>query len=133
MPHSFPTLSSSVLVFVVRFADDGSVSFFGHCRLTFVSENGGADECAEAESLGDVAVVGGDRGQAEATRHFNEAGPLVGGEVAICAVLFRKNEFRSEEHTSDLQSLMRSSYAVLCLKQKSTRLTMKRMMHGTHL
>src|SRR3546814_13383001 len=93
MPHSFPTLSSSVLVFVVRFADDGSVSFFGHCRLTFVSENGGADECAEAESLGDVAVVGGDRGQAEATRHFNEAGPLVGGEVAICAVLFRKNEF----------------------------------------
>src|SRR3546814_19875814 len=72
-------------------ADDGPVIFFGQCRLTFVSENGGADECAEAESLGDVAVVGGDRGQAEATRHFNEAGPLVGGAAAICAVLFRKN------------------------------------------
>src|SRR3546814_1708879 len=26
---------------------------------------------------------------------------------------------RSEEHTSELQSLMRSSYAVLCLKQKN--------------
>src|SRR3546814_2489629 len=26
--------------------------------------------------------------------------------------------FRSEEHTSDLQSLMRISYAVFCLKQK---------------
>src|SRR3546814_8820035 len=26
--------------------------------------------------------------------------------------------FRSEEHTSELQSLMRSSYAVLCLKKK---------------
>src|SRR3546814_2615233 len=26
---------------------------------------------------------------------------------------------RSEEHTSELQSLMRISYAVLCLKQKS--------------
>src|SRR3546814_7149591 len=25
-------------------------------------------------------------------------------------------EFRSEEHTSELQSLMRNSYAVLCLK-----------------
>src|SRR3546814_7103173 len=25
---------------------------------------------------------------------------------------------RSEEHTSELQSLMRSSYAVICLKQK---------------
>src|SRR3546814_5853186 len=26
--------------------------------------------------------------------------------------------FRSEEHTSELQSLMRTSYAVFCLKQK---------------
>src|SRR3546814_9537120 len=28
---------------------------------------------------------------------------------------------RSEEHTSELQSLMRTSYAVFCLKQKTTR------------
>src|SRR3546814_2779989 len=28
--------------------------------------------------------------------------------------------FRSEEHTSELQSLMRTSYAVLCLKKKNT-------------
>src|SRR3546814_8678938 len=27
---------------------------------------------------------------------------------------------RSEEHTSELQSLMRTSYAVFCLKQKNT-------------
>src|SRR3546814_4501012 len=27
---------------------------------------------------------------------------------------------RSEEHTSELQSLMRNSYAVLCLKKKTT-------------
>src|SRR3546814_2887973 len=27
--------------------------------------------------------------------------------------------FRSEEHTSELQSLMRTSYAVFCLKQKN--------------
>src|SRR3546814_5293522 len=27
---------------------------------------------------------------------------------------------RSEEHTSELQSLMRTSYAVFCLKKKST-------------
>src|SRR3546814_2801089 len=27
--------------------------------------------------------------------------------------------FRSEEHTSELQSLMRSSYAVFCLKKKT--------------
>src|SRR3546814_4143886 len=29
-----------------------------------------------------------------------------------------ENAFRSEEHTSELQSLMRISYAVFCLKQK---------------
>src|SRR3546814_2957607 len=30
-----------------------------------------------------------------------------------------RSETRSEEHTSELQSLMRSSYAVFCLKQKN--------------
>src|SRR3546814_3062345 len=30
------------------------------------------------------------------------------------------NRFRSEEHTSELQSLMRISYAVFCLKKKKT-------------
>src|SRR3546814_7644529 len=30
---------------------------------------------------------------------------------------------RSEEHTSELQSLMRISYAVFCLKKKKARLT----------
>src|SRR3546814_4210003 len=29
-------------------------------------------------------------------------------------------ELRSEEHTSELQSLMRSSYAVFCLQKKTT-------------
>src|SRR3546814_5175613 len=34
------------------------------------------------------------------------------------------NEFvRSEEHTSELQSLMRISYAVFCLKKKNTEQT----------
>src|SRR3546814_5954712 len=38
------------------------------------------------------------------------------------AVPFRINHprNRSEEHTSELQSLMRSSYAVFCLKKKNT-------------
>src|SRR3546814_4427162 len=31
---------------------------------------------------------------------------------------------RSEEHTSELQSLMRTSYAVFCLKKKNTNLTL---------
>src|SRR3546814_7085805 len=32
---------------------------------------------------------------------------------------------RSEEHTSELQSLMRNSYAVFCLKKKKTRRLIK--------
>src|SRR3546814_6605172 len=35
----------------------------------------------------------------------------------------RAPESRSEEHTSELQSLMRISYAVFCLKKKNTKLT----------
>src|SRR3546814_6962361 len=37
---------------------------------------------------------------------------------------------RSEEHTSELQSLMRISYAVFCLKKKKTRT--KRLRHIRH-
>src|SRR3546814_2587615 len=37
------------------------------------------------------------------------------------AVCFR--DARSEEHTSELQSLMRISYAVFCLKKKKTQAT----------
>src|SRR3546814_4303149 len=36
------------------------------------------------------------------------------------AVMTRPGHFRSEEHTSELQSLMRNSYAVICLKKKKT-------------
>src|SRR3546814_10726091 len=32
---------------------------------------------------------------------------------------------RSEEHTSELQSLMRSSYAVFCLKNKTIQITLQ--------
>src|SRR3546814_5639616 len=35
------------------------------------------------------------------------------------------HRFRSEEHTSELQSLMRTSYAVFCLKKKSARINNK--------
>src|SRR3546814_3048805 len=46
----------------------------------------------------------------------------LGDEKALPSVDQRKQEFaaeRSEEHTSELQSLMRISYAVFCLKTKT--------------
>src|SRR3546814_4329434 len=45
----------------------------------------------------------------------------IGNGLLCTGVLFqhmRDDEFRSEEHTSELQSLMRISYAVFCLKKK---------------
>src|SRR3546814_10095941 len=42
----------------------------------------------------------------------------------LCAAQGREmHESRSEEHTSELQSLMRISYAVFCLKKKKKRST----------
>src|SRR3546814_1747413 len=40
--------------------------------------------------------------------------------VAAWYAVFALPLFRSEEHTSELQSLMRISYAVFCLKKKKT-------------
>src|SRR3546814_2680552 len=63
-------------------------------------------------------------------RSAHDAAELVGGVVAggrlelaleVVAGLSRRNHERagrSEEHTSELQSLMRISYAVFCLKKK---------------
>src|SRR3546814_5972623 len=38
--------------------------------------------------------------------------------LTIGASDFSRHHYRSEEHTSELQSLMRISYAVFCLKKK---------------
>src|SRR3546814_5561454 len=58
-----------------------------------------ADAPVEADAAGDVVHVGADL--------LAEIGDLVD-----------KGDLRSEEHTSELQSLMRISYAVFCLKKK---------------
>src|SRR3546814_3056000 len=44
-------------------------------------------------------------------------------EVARGGIL--REGLRSEEHTSELQSLMRISYAVFCLQKKKEKLTMR--------
>src|SRR3546814_4136005 len=50
--------------------------------------------------------------------------PLIGIAAGIASRLGQVISFRnrSEEHTSELQSLMRISYAVFCLKKKNTSL-----------
>src|SRR3546814_3077584 len=45
-------------------------------------------------------------------------GALTAPKVKHHAAITTRKETRSEEHTSELQSLMRISYAVFCLKKK---------------
>src|SRR3546814_5028082 len=50
-------------------------------------------------------------------------------EAALDALVRDYLRTRSEEHTSEIQSLMRISYAVFCLKNKNTNITTQ---HTTH-
>src|SRR3546814_5231154 len=47
---------------------------------------------------------------------------VLGGIAEGEQVVVSANFLRSEEHTSELQSLMRTSYAVFCLKKKTNKL-----------
>src|SRR3546814_5487000 len=62
-----------------------------------------------------VANAGGDASQVQLVRFGGER--AVNG-VKVYSVPAVHSNGRSEEHTSELQSLMRISYAVFCLKKK---------------
>src|SRR3546814_2194335 len=63
--------------------------------------------------------VGGRRKQPPPRRGQRDAGGADGGDRRG-RLYHRIDRPRSEEHTSELQSLMRISYAVFCLKKKNT-------------
>src|SRR3546814_5392323 len=68
-------------------------------------------ECGEADSFDRLPGVGRDDPERVDIRQLALIGRHAGGRVAL--------DVRSEEHTSELQSLMRISYAVFCLKKKT--------------
>src|SRR3546814_3513875 len=61
-------------------------------------------------------------GAGTAVEDQRHAGAERGGDMAGRG---RADAARSEEHTSELQSLMRISYAVFCLKKKKSKLPSK--------
>src|SRR3546814_10376078 len=82
-------------------------------------------------SAGGVERIDGEAGLAR-TRYAGDAGEgaerdagghvlkIVGARIVNGELLARSlAALRSEEHTSELQSLMRISYAVFCLKKKN--------------
>src|SRR3546814_9761563 len=56
--------------------------------------------------------------KAELSRYIEPARPDIFVAAFILNRILAETQVRSEEHTSELQSLMRISYAVFCLKKK---------------
>src|SRR3546814_9634080 len=89
-------------------------------EMTVIGAAGGAEKCAWVRELGADAAVD------------YKARPVLDGLAAALHTLGKPgidvyfdnvggDHLRSEEHTSELQSLMRISYAVFCLnKQQNT-------------
>src|SRR3546814_7170972 len=80
------------------------------------------------QSAVDVVVLQGERERAADNRvlgrfRLEDIRPAPRGEAQVEVI-------RSEEHTSELQSLMRISYAVFCLKKKKN--TDRNNEHGTN-
>src|SRR3546814_3679169 len=85
-----------------------------------------------ATRLGKQQMVFDGVGQAgDADRHANagideslaeraDRKPQLLGDQRRLVAIGIGHQYRSEEHTSELQSLMRISYAVFCLKNKTT-------------
>src|SRR3546814_2047992 len=55
--------------------------------------------------------------------HFPLGSPATAGRPVTASPSRTKQRIRSEEHTSELQSLMRISYAVFCLKKNKQHTT----------
>src|SRR3546814_2688736 len=100
----------------------------GRCRLTQAT-------AARAIAVGNAAQVHADEGVALGVKTrvlagadravaigsdsvASEADTVSFGHLATDEDEFTGGTYRSEEHTSELQSLMRISYAVFCLKKK---------------
>src|SRR3546814_7370820 len=62
----------------------------------------------------------GERFFMSAVRHYRDDAPEPLREQIDDFIFQESTHSRSEEHTSELQSLMRNSYAVFCLKKKKS-------------
>src|SRR3546814_4739421 len=77
-------------------------------------DGGDAPALLGAENLVDAADIG-NSGNQIGVGHQKRRGELIGFGLRFPPL---RSAVRSEEHTSELQSLMRISYAVFCLKKK---------------
>src|SRR3546814_4973494 len=90
----------------------GTISFFSPFMSTLSSE-----ACMQAQGTEGGPDSGASGLKEELTSDAKQLGNSAQRRVEEEAEK-RKGAIRSEEHTSELQSLMRISYAVFCLKKK---------------
>src|SRR3546814_3995703 len=108
LAETVPQVAASVTAWHPAVISGRRVGFAGELLATIrqiAGEIGGATT-ASAETA--ATLLAGDRIDARAVADL----------VLVLARAVR--EERSEEHTSELQSLMRNSYALFCLKKKKT-------------
>src|SRR3546814_5722791 len=115
MMRRTPSSTRSDTLFRTRLASD---------LLARYRHEGGGRRRAQL-ALGELAVVTESFvRQARRARQQRRLRPSDAGDgksVEVGDVVRHVLRWRSEEHTSELQSLMRISYAVFCLKKKSNR------------
>src|SRR3546814_5087257 len=121
MTHSFPTRRSSDLLTgyigaIVYNAADENVS--DNRYLMMLNSDGDTDTYMTLPVVSRYVVPTAGTYRVElmyqATVDFDPFDALPGSDLEVTR--------RSEEHTSELQSLMRISYAVLCLQKKITKI-----------
>src|SRR3546814_7459288 len=78
-----------------------------------------------ASSFNLSEIVTSQVGYAFGLLHGNVFNPLLFPMAVVFFISALAETNRSEEHTSELQSLMRNSYAVFCLKKKNHKITKK--------
>src|SRR3546814_2630372 len=78
------------------------------------------DETLQRHAPDDVLDVRVEAAVLVDDQHRRQPAHVAGGARHVARQLAMGAGERSEEHTSELQSLMRISYAVFCLKKKNT-------------
>src|SRR3546814_1345519 len=82
-------------------------------------DRGARDSAPARKNLARADDAASDRGMADEERLRLGPRPPFSAARRLGPCRLRDSRRRSEEHTSELQSLMRISYAVFCLKKKT--------------
>src|SRR3546814_8637675 len=115
--HSFPTRRSSDLVWPGSIWRDSTTPPTGE-RIAAFRRLVSSDE-SWARACATLAT-------AESTLALARASAATAASISVLAGTLPPDSRRSEEHTSELQSLMRISYAVFCLKKKKTNIILQK-------